>query len=74
MFTSQCPDTFIDIENYVCIRNDRSWSNPDTPGQIKKGGGVCLYLNDQLNISPNSFELHNEIQWIEIINTNCKNF
>ena len=40
----QTPDTFVQIDNYVCIRKDRSWSKPDKHNQIKKGGGVCLYL------------------------------
>ena len=78
--TLHIPDTFVQIDNYVCIRNDRSWSKPDKPNQIKKGGGVCLYLSDHLNSSTvkyQSFDRSNndiEIQWVEIMNENCKNF
>ena len=77
--TPQCPDALIDIEDYVCIRSDRNWSSLVKPGQTKKGGGVCLYLNDQLNILTTSFGNFNrncndiEIQWVETINKNNKN-
>ena len=76
--TNQVPDGFIKINDYVCERQDRGWGNPDIPGQIKKGG-ICLYMNEHLNWSLNSFQTHNrnsnsiEIQWVEIINDKCKN-
>ena len=78
--TQQIPDSFININEYVCIRNDRNWGKPGNPGQIKKGGGVCLYLNENLNWSSLSYQAYNrsdndiEIQWVEIINDKCKNF
>ena len=78
--TCQIPDNFINIENYVCERLDREWGNPDFHGQVKKGGGVCLYINEHLNWSTSSFQKHNrshndiEIQWVEILNDHCRNF
>ena len=50
--TSKIPDSFENIDNFTCIRNDRDWGNIDTPNHIKKkGGGVCLYLNSKINWS-----------------------
>ena len=78
--TNQIPDNLIEIKGYVCERLDRGWGNPVTPTQVKRGGGVCLYINEHLNWSTKSYSLFNrnnndiEIQWIEIINEKCKNF
>ena len=74
------PNNFIDINGYVCERSDRSWCNPANPGQAKKGGGICLYVNEHLNWSTKSYNFLNrnsneiEIQWVEIINEKCRNF
>ena len=78
--TAQVPDNLIAFNNYICLRNDRNWGNPEKPGHIKKGGGVCIYIIENLNWSTSSYQVLNrsnnniEIQWVEIINDKCKNF
>ena len=56
--TSQVPDNFMDINGFVCIRNDRHWYT-DNRNHIKKGGGVCLYMNEHLHWSTESHQIHN---------------
>ena len=78
--TDQIPDNFVHINNFACIRNDRTWSTAINPANTKKGGGVCLYLSEHLNWSPTSYCDFNrsnndiEIQWVEINNEKCRNF
>ena len=35
---SSTPDSFINFNEYTCVRNDRTWGNPDIPNHVKKGG------------------------------------
>ena len=78
--TDQIPDNFINFNGYTRVRGDRNWGDPAIQGQVKKGGGVCLYLTENINWTCESYEILNrsnnniEIQWIEIINDNCRNF
>ena len=59
--------------NYTFIRNDRKWNdrNDDTLPP-KKGGGVCMYLNNKLDFSDmtyahlNSSSIDLESQWVAI--------
>ena len=64
--TNTIPDNMLYIPGYSLLRLDRSWLNPQ--GQIKKGGGVCCYINtnmkfthqefDDLNCSNKDIEIH----------------
>ena len=76
---SNLPDNFLTIEGYKLLRSDRSWTPPNSTN-IKKGGGVSLYIRDSLSWNNDKVkyldrsENYLEIQWIEIINENCRNF
>ena len=73
------PDNFVHLEGYDLVILDRGWLHPQT-NNIKKGGGVCLYLRDSLQWNIEKYEFLNisnnylEIQWIEIENKHCRNF
>ena len=60
---------YINIHGYNLLRLDRNWSEN---GQLKKGGGVCLYIKDEILYSENELSNLNlssediEIQWISI--------
>ena len=60
---------YVNIPNYNLVRLDRSWSEN---GMLKKGGGVCIYLNDKLKYSDSDLSKLNkssvdiEIQWVTI--------
>ena len=77
--TNNIPDSFINIDGYDIIRLDRSWSHNNSIVS-KKGGGVMMYIRDSVSWSDenvlflNRSENFLEIQWIEVINENCKNF
>ena len=45
--TKTIPDNMLYIPGYHLLRLDRNWMNPH--GQIKKGGGVCCYINTNIN-------------------------
>ena len=65
------PDALVNIPGYTILRQDRKYSGNDAT-QIKKGGGVCLYIHDQLNGSICELKDMNrsidyvESQWVEI--------
>ena len=77
--TSNIPDELIDIKGYNVIRNDRNWHDEPNSTNIKKGGGVCMYLKDclkykvdvlpKLTISSRDIECQN----VELLLTNQKN-
>ena len=73
------PDEYLNIKGYQLIRNDRTWGDPNINGNIKRGGGVCLYIKEQVIWSDQKYKHLNrsvpyiESQWIEIINPNSKN-
>ena len=39
---------YVNIPNYKLTRLDRSWSEN---GNLKKGGGVCMYIKNQIQFS-----------------------
>ena len=45
--------SLIEIPNYSCIRLDRNWS--DNTVHVKKGGGVCCYIKNDMIYSENEF-------------------
>ena len=47
--TENIPDNMLYIPGYHLIRLDRKWLN--LQGQIKKGGGVCCFINTNLTFS-----------------------
>ena len=49
--TEIIPDNMLYVPGYHLIRLDRSWHNRQ--GQIKKGGGICCYINTNLKFSSN---------------------
>ena len=63
------PSNIINIPNYTITRLDRSW---EENGNIKKGGGLCMYINNNINfqdinLSPlNLSSIDIEIHWITI--------
>ena len=58
-------------DDYVLLRNDRNWRQNNST-QIKKGGGVGIFIKSKLNFCESSFKHLNcstediEIQWIGI--------
>ena len=76
--TNQIPDDLIDFEGYTVYRKDRSWSEG---GRVlpKKGGGVCIYIKDTLNVRTGhlnqleSSTVDIECQCIEILCPKQKN-
>ena len=73
------PDDFVSIKGYQTIRLDRSWGDPNIDGNIKRGGGICLFINEHITWVDQKYKHLNrsssvlEIQWIEIINPKSKN-
>ena len=69
------PSNIINISGYTVTRLDRSW---EENGHIKKGGGICMYIKNNLNFSDNSFcelnlsTINIEIHWISIKLTNLR--
>ena len=52
---------FVNINGYNLLRLDRNWSEN---GQLKKGGGVCLYVEDNILFSDNELT-----QWAHDVET-----
>ena len=40
-------DEYVDLKNYNISRNDRKWKEVGAKS-IKKGGGVCMYVRNEL--------------------------
>ena len=53
--TYNIPDAMIGIEGYNIIRMDRKWNEENKVG-IKKGGGVGLFIRDDLTYSQNDLQ------------------
>ena len=72
---SDIENILIEIPGYLCYRNDRKWMENYT---VKKGGGVCCYVANNLCASHTEFESLNvsskdiEILWISLSIPNCK--
>ena len=64
---------YINIPGYIVTRLDRLWSEN---GNLKKGGGICMYIKDSIQYSDyelchlNNSSVDIEIQWITIKNNN----
>ena len=52
--TNAIPDNMLNIPGYQLIRLDRTWLNPQ--GQTKKGGGICCYININIQFSYIEFD------------------
>ena len=69
------PDHFVNLDSYNLIRHDRAWGDEI----IKTGGGVAVYIRDDLSYSSTNYQHLNvssndiEIQWVEIIRNGKKN-
>ena len=69
------PSSIINLPNYNLTRFDRNW---EENGEIKKGGGLCIYINKMIHFSDNSLEDQNisssdlEIQWTSLNVPNVK--
>ena len=46
--TSAIPNSLVDLPGYTLLRNDRNFGNGGST-QVRKGGGVCLYIQDNIN-------------------------
>ena len=63
------PSSIINIPGYKLSRIDRSWQENN---MIKKGGGLCMYVNENLNTTDSDVQKFNlsskdiEIQWITL--------
>ena len=72
---SNFTNDLLKIDGYSLTRLDRSWTDRDYPGH-KKGGGLCLYINDSMRWSEythqNCSTKDVECQWIEIRNLHQK--
>ena len=51
--TSNLDPRLIEIPNYACIRLDRNWT--DNNVSIKKGGGLCCYIKNDMIYSDSEF-------------------
>ena len=77
--TEQLPDNIVGIDGYEITRNDRVWSQPNC-NQVKKGGGVFLYVRDTLSWNNDNVKFLDrsenfiEIQWVEIVNDKSRNY
>ena len=66
----------INIPGYSFLRWDRNWSSDGR--NIKKGGGLGIYIKSCLDFNENTFNKNNlsnsdiEMQWVEIIIKNMK--
>ena len=67
---------FLEIDGYKLFQLDGNWS--DKPGNIKKGGGLCAYIRNDLLVSPITYQhlnistQHAEKQWLSFKNKFCK--
>ena len=69
--TKALPDNVISLSGFNIYRRDRNYFTPTTT-QIKKGGGICLYIRDTLNGTVKELKDMNvcntyvECQWLQI--------
>ena len=68
---TESPNALVHIPGYKLTRLDRSWTT-EGRNKTKKGGGICLYISEDLNFSEYEFKHLNvsckdmEMQWILI--------
>ena len=58
--------SLINIPGYLCIRHDRSWTENNA---TKKGGGICCYVKDNIQVSHVEFNMSTkdiELLWISL--------
>ena len=72
------PNEMYKLSNYYhLLRNDRNWKENNS-SRIKKGGGVAMYIKNDLNFSETSHSYLNtnnvniESQCVSIKQENCK--
>ena len=71
------PNGMFELPNHNLYRLDRNWKDIDARN-IKKGGGVGLFINKNLHSNDKDFEKlncsskHIECQWVSIKQNNCK--
>ena len=76
--SANMPDNFITIDGYDVSRLDRAWLATNT-NSVKRGGGVTLYIRDNISWSDDNVSFLNrsenflEIQWVELMNEKHKN-
>ena len=81
--TKGLSDNLVNIPNYDILRCDRGWSednnNIDDNINIKKGGGVCMYIKNELNYSTHAMNVYDvscknvECHWARIIQEKQRN-
>ena len=70
--TESIQENLTTINNYDCIRADRKWNDVNT-NYIKKGGGICMYINKNLKYTTHVLDKFNiscrdvECQWVKLI-------
>ena len=73
---SYITDNLIEILGYVYLRHDRTWLENNT---VKKGGGICCYVRNNICVSNAEFidsnvsSTHIEVFWVSLFIPNCKN-
>ena len=66
---NELPSNIVQISGYDIIRNDRTWTEK---GKVKSGGGVCIYIKNDLIYSSEKYKFLNvsskniESQWISM--------
>ena len=72
------PSSLLNLsQEFVLVRNDRNWTD-DFSNNIKKGGGLGLFINTKLNYCETTFGNHKrsnkdiECQWVSIIQPHSK--
>ena len=77
--TEDYPSSLLHINGYNLVRLDRKWLEPNT-NRPKKGGGVAMYIKNNLSIVTTNVEhldcssVDIEILWVKVINTNHRNY
>ena len=75
--TSSIPDHMIKVDGYNIVRLDREWKEDGRHTQ-KKGGGVGIYINEDLAYSTETLKEYNystkdiECLWVNILMKNSK--
>ena len=68
--TQNYDDSILNLDGYILYRLDRTFYN--NQNHIKKGGGVCLYIREEIDVKLSTVEhLSNssqniECQWVEL--------
>ena len=74
------PTDLLSIAGYNFLRNDRNWNRDNNNNTPQKGGGVGLYLKQDLDYDANVYAIYNrsckdiECQWVYIKNKYTKDY